>query len=180
MNEDKPSANPTEPTERPAVSLTDVLFEMEGQPEEWSAYVNLKTGEVFSLPHDAFSAAETIDDDEQYYGDADDEMIALASKILETDDFKALPDQFEIHEWAIMRDFSASIEDEDCRGQLLDAIHGSGAFRFFKSTVDRLGLRDAWFAFRDSAIERIAIDWLEENEIPWTREQASKESESES
>lgn len=172
MNEDR---RVDETTATPTVSLADVLFEMEGQPEEWSAYVNLKTGAVFSLPDDAFLAAESIDD-----GDADDEMIALARQVSDSDDFKQLPDQFEIHEWSIMQDFCNSIEDDDCRRQLLDAIHGSGAFRSFKSTVDRLGLQDAWFEYRDNAIEEIAIGWLEANEIPWSREKESNDSSSES
>ena len=90
-----------------------------------------------------------------------------------SDDFKALPSKFEIHEWSIMRDFCATVKDESAQRELLDAIHGSGAFRFFNSTIDRLDLRDDWFAYRDESMEQIAIDWLEANNIHWRRDEPS-------
>ena len=43
-----------------------------------------------------------------------------------------------------MKDFSQSIDDDDAREQLLRAIHGTGAFRYFKDLVFRYGLRDQW------------------------------------
>ena len=51
--------------------------------------------------------------------------------------------------------------------QLERALHGRGAFRMFKDTVHRLGLQDAWYAFRDRALREIAIDWCEANGIEW-------------
>ena len=83
---------------------------------------------------------------------------------------ETFPDQFEVHEWSIMERFSASVEDERRRDALLDAIHGSGAFRRFKDTICRLGVEDDWYRFRDSAIEEVAIEWLEDEGIPFTRD----------
>jgi hypothetical protein len=39
---------------------------------------------------------------------------------------------------------------------LLGAIHGSGAFRHFRGAVERLGLLDAWYRYREEAIQQIA------------------------
>jgi hypothetical protein len=53
-----------------------------------------------------------------------------------------MPDRFEVHEWAIMERFSLEL-NERARKMLLDAIHGSGAFRHSRGAVERLGLLDA-------------------------------------
>ena len=60
-----------------------------------------------------------------------------------------LPDRFEINEWDMMRDFAGSVENEDHSETLLHAIHGKGAFRYFKDRVHDLALADAWHKFRD-------------------------------
>jgi hypothetical protein len=151
------------------VRLSDVTEALEIMPEEWSAYVNRRTGEVVSLSNDAFSAVESQDADEEWAGEADETMIALAREIETGKDFERLPDKFEVHEWSIMRDFCETVEKESDRQELLDSVHGSGAFRFFRSTVNRLGLREKWFRFLNDAIEQIAIQWLDDHEIPWTR-----------
>ena len=57
------------------------------------------------------------------------------------------------------------LERYNYRDQLFDAISGRGAFRMFRSTLDRLGLREDWYAYRHSAFEDIARDWLEEHNI---------------
>jgi len=80
--------------------------------------------------------------------------------------FIALPDPFEIHEWEMMRDFAAEeVKDEDASDTLLNAIHGKGAFRYFKDKVRELGLADQWFAYRHVRYRKIALDWCEENGI---------------
>jgi len=85
----------------------------------------------------------------------------------ESDEFLCLPDKFDIHEWDIMRKFSCSVADDEQRDELLDAIHGRGAFRMFRASIGRLGLESDWYAFRDEALARIAIDWLEVNGVPF-------------
>jgi hypothetical protein len=54
--------------------------------------------------------------------------------------------------------------------ELLGKIHGSGDFRRFKDTIYRRGIEDQWFPFRQKAFEEIAIDWLEENGIAYSRQ----------
>lgn len=88
-----------------------------------------------------------------------------AKRIVSTDRFRKLPTKFEVHEWAIMQDFSRSVESDGVREELLDAIHGAGAFRSFKDTLRRRHIESEWFAFRAEA--QIARDWCEENQIVW-------------
>jgi hypothetical protein len=66
-----------------------------------------------------------------------------------------------------MRDFCEAIEDGRLREQLLTAIHGRGAFRYFKDSVHGAGIADEWYAFRREVLVQIAKDWLEDNEIPY-------------
>ncbi len=58
-------------------------------------------------------------------------------------------------------------QDEPARSRLLDAIHGRGAFRLFRSVVTELGLLDTWYAFRDEAIKEEYRAFLEEHNIPF-------------
>lgn len=53
------------------------------------------------------------------------------------DRFVKLPSKFEVHEWAIMEKFSRSVEQIGKREELLDAIHGAGAFRNFEAVPRR-------------------------------------------
>ena len=56
------------------------------------------------------------------------------------------------------------------RDALLDSIHGAGAFRRFKDTLYRLGIEEDWYKYRDHALEEMAIEWLEAEGIPFTRD----------
>jgi hypothetical protein len=78
-----------------------------------------------------------------------------------------LPDRAHIDEWRMMQDFAEAQDQCKCRPELLSAIHGSGAFRHFKSAIQRLGLEDAWFHYRDAEYVRVAREWLEENKIAY-------------
>ena len=82
--------------------------------------------------------------------------------ILGSDDWVKVPDlKFELHEYRLMERFAAAQSDERTRERLLDAINGKGAFRRFKDIVFKLDLPDQWFAYRDSAAEALAREWLE-------------------
>ncbi|GHU68045.1 hypothetical protein FACS1894184_09110 [Clostridia bacterium] len=47
------------------------------------------------------------------------------------------------------------------------AIQGKGAFRRFKDTMRYVGLEDEWYRFKDAAYKLKAIEWCDENEIPY-------------
>ena len=89
----------------------------------------------------------------------------IAKRIVSTDRFQELPTKFEVHEWAIMQNFSRSVESDSIREDLLNAIHGPGAFRNFKDTLRRHGIESSWFTFRTEALKQIALGWCEENQI---------------
>jgi hypothetical protein len=79
-----------------------------------------------------------------------------------------LPDRFEINEYRIMERFCLSIDDEDMRDALCDAIRGRGAFRRFKDRMQVYGMAEEWYRYRDEALREIARAWCEAHDIPYT------------
>ena len=151
------------------VSLKAVVDEMQTVSDEMRAYINRETGELYTLTSEDMAYAES-DFDEANAPEWQKESIAKAEEILEGDAWLPLPDRFDINEWEIMRDFAQSQADERLAERLLRAIRGSGAFRYFKDVLFEEGIRDAWFAFRDRALEEIAECFLTEAKIPYKNE----------
>src|ERR1041385_3663724 len=109
------------------VSLRDIVDAIEFQTNESEAYLNPETGEIVHVSEDERALVEE--------GGSDDglpqwqrEAMPKIREALESDRFLALPDRFEVHDWAIMERFSLE-QNERARKVLLGAIHGSGAFR---------------------------------------------------
>lgn len=150
------------------VLLSDVVFEVDGMPDEWSAFLNRNTGEVLSLPTSLISF---IEDGGQVDGhiEEQEEELRLAQRICSSGEFLRLPGKPEIHEWSIMRQFCDTVESDSDHRELLDAVHGTGAFRFFNAAAKRLGLLARWYDYRDAAIEQIIIEWLDAHGILWSR-----------
>jgi hypothetical protein len=69
-----------------------------------------------------------------------------------------------------MERFAGSLTDAAVSDELDAALHGRGAFRRFKDTVRRLGIADKWYQFRQTALEEIAIEFLEAHGIAFHRE----------
>jgi hypothetical protein len=151
-----------------SVRLDDIVDALEMQFDESSSFLDRDTGQVETVSHDLLREAEESGDDEQPDLPAwQEQEWKIAKRIVSTDRFQKLPTKFEVHEWAIMRDFSHSVASDRIREDLLHAIHGAGAFRNFKDTLRRHQIESAWFAFRAEALRQIARNWCEENHIGW-------------
>jgi hypothetical protein len=150
------------------VRLNDIVDALEMQLDESSSYLDLDTGQVETVSHDLLGAAEESDDDEEPDLPAwQKHEWEVAKRIVSTNRFRKLPTKFDVHEWAIMQDFSCSMKSARIREELLHAIHGAGAFRMFKATLRRHNIDQAWFAFRAEVLRRIALNWCEKNHIVW-------------
>lgn len=141
------------------VSIKEVVGALETASDEMSSYVNRATGQVVTVSHEDLRLAE--EDPRSDMPTWQQEVVAEARRIIESDDWLELPNKFDIHEWQIMNDFAASLAADAERASVADAIHGNGAFRNFKATIRRLGIEAAWFAYKTAALETIARDWLE-------------------
>lgn len=153
----------------PRVKLSTIIDALEMPGDEAHAFLDKQTGEVVVLSDEELRAAEN-DDDPADYPEWQRENIEQA-KAVQADEgsdggrFIPLPDRFEIDEWDMMRDFTAGLENEDHAEVLLNAIHGRGAFRYFKDRVHEMGLADAWYKFRDGRYRQAALDWCEAHGI---------------
>jgi len=149
------------------VSLQSVVNEMDVPSDEMTAYINKKTGELFTISEEETRITEAGNDDDEFIPEWQKEILPKVREVLESDDFVALPDKFEIHEYSIMERFCLSLPDEALHNELLHAIRGSGAFRRFKAAIYRKEIQDDWYRFRNEALKRIATDFLESEGIPW-------------
>ena len=148
------------------VRLRDIVDGLEQQSDESVSFLNLDTGGVETVSLALLDEAEEGEE----AGDLPDWQEAeweLVKKIVSSERFVQLPTKFDVHEWAIMESFSCSVRSDRIRSELVDAIHGGGAFRNFKSTIRRNGIELEWFSFRTEALREIAREWCEENGIVW-------------
>src|SRR2546429_262626 len=148
------------------VKLKDIIEGMDFQSDEQSSFLNLTTGEVVAITDEELRAAEhgaPLEDFPAWQHDA----IRIAGEIIETEHYLPLPDRFEIHEYQIMERFCLSVDDEDMREDLCDAIRGRGAFRRFKDRMQAYGVAEAWYRYRDEALREIAVAWCEAHGIAY-------------
>lgn len=149
-----------------SVRLSDVIDALEMQFDESSSFLDCDTGKVETVSEALLQEAEAGVEEPNLPAWQKGEW-EIAKRIVSTNRFQRLPTKFEVHEWSIMQDFSRSVDSERIREELLRAIHGAGAFRNFKDTLQRYAIEPAWFAFRAEALKEIALNWCEENHIAW-------------
>ena len=150
------------------VRLNGIVDALEMQFDESPSFLDLDTGEVVTVSTDLLRAAEeSSDDEEPDLPDWQMDEWDTARRIVTTNRFQKLPTNYDVHEWGIMQEFSYSIESGRIRQDLLDAIHGAGAFRNFKAALRRHRIEPAWFTFRTEALRQIALDWCAEHHIVW-------------
>jgi hypothetical protein len=136
------------------ISAKKVADELAALPAEFTAYLNRRTGEVYFVTDEDQRALE--DPDGPLVPHWQREELPKVREVMESDEWLALPSKFDIHEYAIMKQFCLDLPET-----LLDIIHGSGAFRRFKNFVHRYGIQQQWYDYRDREIEAIVANWLD-------------------
>jgi len=149
----------------PKVLLSDIVEAMEMQNDLSCHYYHIPTGEIVFIRDDDFLHAES-DNNLNDFADWEIESINKAKDIIGNNDYIELPTSFDIHEYRMMENFSLSISG-DIGGILYDNLSGSGAFRRFKDNINRFGLEDKWYKYREESYYEIAKGWCEANEIPF-------------
>jgi len=167
-------------TDKPKpVRLEDILDALEGQHDECHVYLELATGHIVMVTENDHFAVEQ-DESELPEWQRESESLALARRMADNDDelpggYVVLPDRFDIDEYRMMQRFSWSREDAEERNELSRAMRGSGAFRRFKDTVNRLGIEKEWYGARAEGYREVAIEWCEEHGIPYLEEMKTDE-----
>lgn len=99
------------------------------------------------------------------------EVVLKAREVQKTEYFVELPDRDEIDEYEMMERFACEYDDQRTSAELLRSIKGNGAFRRFKNAILDLGIEQKWYDFRAEELESLAVEWLEREKIPYTREE---------
>ena len=149
----------------PVISLREVVDAIDSLSDEWEAYLDPDTGEIITVTEEDRRLVEEGDTGD-HAPEWQRETLPKIREVLESDRFLLLPDRFDVHEWAVMERF-AHTRNGPVQRDILDSLHGSGAFRNFRKTVERCGILDAWYKFRQEALEEIARNWLDEHKIQY-------------
>ncbi len=151
------------------VKLSAVAAEMDVFDDEWTVYIHRRTGKIITItPEDLDPFEDEMS--EESMPEEPREHPGVSLEALESDEYVALPDKFEIHEWALMEDFIGTLQDDELRAQLERLIHRRGAFAGFREELDVHGQLGMWLQYRDEAFLKIAADCLEANGIPYERD----------
>ena len=150
------------------VLLNDLVNALEMQFEEVPSFVDLDSGEVYTIPREILREVEDCPEDEEPdLVEWQKSEVATANRILFSGRCVRVPDDTELNEWDLMDDFAREVESPKIRAELLDAIRGRGAFGRFKDAVHKHRMQDEWHEFRTEALKEIAIEFCEEHELTW-------------
>ena len=115
---------------------------------------------------DIIDAIDTINEDETYFYSIQDEEIVYALEDDEDDEFFIpLPTKEEVNDYQNMVNFTETIEDDKKRDWFENAIHGKGAFRRFRATLERFGMETEWYDYLEACHRELAIEWCEQHGI---------------
>lgn len=125
---------------------------------------------------DVIDAIDTINEDETYFYSIQDEEIVYVLEDDEDDEFFIpLPTKEEVNDYQNMVNFAETIEDEKKRDWFENAIHGKGAFRRFRATLERFGMETEWYNYLEACHRELAIDWCEQHGIVYDMTAKSEE-----
>lgn len=157
------------------IKLQEIIDGIDEQWEESRNYYDRETEELFYLSGTTADEIESRDIDElsgwekeiakTYALIQEDEEKAYKNKNYKRR-FIALPGKFEVDEYHLMERFSLD-QPVEISEELLNVIRGKGAFRYFKDTIDRIGLRDEWFKYKADYLGELAKEFCEANEIEY-------------
>ena len=151
------------------VELDVIIEALEMADDSISSYLDVETGEVHSITEEEFDLAEDPQTAIEDLPNWQREAVTLARSIQKQDGkrYMALPDKFDVHEWAMMDRFSMTLRDAQMRNDFHGGIRGAGAFRLFKHLLTEYDLWDAWNRFKQVELRRMAIEWCKENGITY-------------
>lgn len=139
------------------IDLTELRPVLEGfGGPELMHYLDTETGEIIAL-HDDFPDAEEI---RARIDEGFGERYEVIKPLTPRESFD------------IMEEFVATLPESRGRAQFSEALSRNKPFRRFKDIVHSdIILRDAWFAFRDAALDAHARNWLRALDIEVVRQE---------
>lgn len=149
------------------ISLPDLSQDFLMQGDGMEMFLNLETAKTFFVTLDISDYVEDENYDLSLLADWQREEVERIRAIFKTKKYISLPSKHDINEWQIMEDFCATVNNPTKRARLNDAIHGKGAFHRFKSEVEKMGLLQDWYDYKETALLEMARTWCEKHDIPY-------------
>lgn len=138
------------------VFLEDIVDAFESCMDEWSQFLNTRTGEIVSVPNDP--GLTGLDEDKE-----------LWEEVEESDYFIRLPEQRELHEKRIMEDFTDTCTSGSTANRLWRALNGRHPYRFFKDAINETCVAQKYYDFRSLVFLRMAEKWCQEHKVRYHR-----------
>ncbi|MCD8128332.1 MAG: UPF0158 family protein [Oscillospiraceae bacterium] len=137
------------------IKLQQVIDAIEEADDNWTGFYDSQTGETVWLG-------------DRDFDDADD-AYEETEELIETsvNRFYRFPTKFDIHEYSIMEDFMDDLPAGVIRNELMNAIHGRGAFRRFKDGIYYHGIEQQWYDYQAEAYKRIAVRWCRDEGLEY-------------
>jgi hypothetical protein len=167
------------------VNLAELAIALDTNSPEVRNYLDLETGEIATITQEVGWDLEKIYD--EIYDEAGNRVVTMEEYVQGRDDpdwqkevlleADRVEQGYGVRYILVERDdpygdyndmerFICRVEDPQLRERLWRAIKGRGAFRRFKDLLARHpDVRDQWFDFKDTRLERRLADWLEDNDI---------------
>lgn len=151
------------------VELYVIIEALEMADDSISSYLDVEAGEVHSITEEELDLAEDPQTAIEDLPNWQREAVWLARSIQKQEGkrYVALPDKFDVHEWAMMDRFSMSLRDAQMRNDFHGGTRGAGAFRLFKHLLTEYDLWDGWNRFKQVELRQMAIEWCKENGITY-------------
>lgn len=132
-----------------------------------TVYYNKQTGETLNIQDDDFRIVE--EDDFESYPEWQREHLKEVYDLLynDVDNYIALPNNFEIRDSDIMKEFIETVSNNNKRIQLENCMWQKGMYRKFKDKLIEIGLENEYYKFYDEKLKEIAIKWCKENNLEY-------------
>jgi hypothetical protein len=168
------------------VDLNELDVALSMGTSEFSYYLDLQTGRVLGVDDDARWTLEELL--EEFDAGEGDPLVAFEELLRQRDDihdwqksvlldaarvefdskgcYLAIEADDPYQDYNDMASFIGMLDDDDLQEQLERAIHGRGAFRYFKDVVARYPeVQEQWYAYKDAQAERRLLRWLDDHDI---------------
>lgn len=148
------------------VNLNDVVECIEFEGELLTHYYNKKTGIIIYIEDSSTATykAEDINNIENFEEWERELINSLYDFKKNPDDYIQLPTHDDIDEHGMMIEFSNKIEDSEVRNIILA---NENSVRELRNAIEKAGLTNQWYDYRESAERDLAIKWCNDNNIEY-------------
>ncbi|MGM0379694.1 MAG: UPF0158 family protein, partial [Bacillota bacterium] len=75
------------------------------------------------------------------------------------------PSKRDISEFSIIKAFIYLINNEDVKEKLSESIKNKNPYKSFNNQIDKIGIKDEWFDFKEEYIKEKLIQWGKYNDF---------------